>query len=52
MEVRNRKRRGLAIAADAARDAGGELRFEEGADSARAVLELPLRSEPPTRPAA
>jgi signal transduction histidine kinase len=50
VEVRNRKRRGLAIAADAARDAGGDLRFEEGRDSARAVLELPL--DPPRRPAA
>jgi signal transduction histidine kinase len=50
VEVRNRKRRGLAIAADAARDSGGELRFEEGHDSARAVLELPV--DPPHRPAA
>jgi signal transduction histidine kinase len=50
VEVRNRKRRGLAIAADAARDSGGELHFEEDRDSARAVLDLPV--DPPHRPAA
>lgn len=55
VEVRNRKRRGLSIAAEAARDSGGELRFEEGDDAARAVLELPVSPEgaaPPPPPAA
>lgn len=52
VEVRNRKRRGLAIAADAARDSGGELRFEEGDGTARAVLDLPVSDDPPQRPAA
>jgi signal transduction histidine kinase len=55
VEVRNRKRRGLAIAADAARDSGGELHFEDGEDAARAVLDLPVSTdpaEPPDRHAA
>lgn len=50
VEVRNRPRRGrgLAIAADAARDNGGELSFEGGDDGAVAAIDLPLDdAEPP-----
>jgi signal transduction histidine kinase len=45
VEVRNRKRRGLRIASEAARDAGGSLRVEEKDDGVVAALELPADSQ-------
>jgi signal transduction histidine kinase len=56
VEVRNRTkgRRGLEIAKAAARDNGGELRFEAGDEDAVAALDLPVAEdpEPPPPPAA
>jgi hypothetical protein len=45
VEIRNRKRRGLRIASEAARDAGGSLRVEEKDDGVVAALELPADSQ-------
>jgi hypothetical protein len=39
--------RGIAIAADAARQAGGELSFVVAPEGTRAVLELPVEDGPP-----
>lgn len=50
IEVRDEGRprgRGIAIAADAARDAGGELSFVVAPDGTSAVLELPLEGDEP-----
>ena len=56
VEVRNRTegRRGLEIAKAAARDSGGELRFDADGEDAVAALDLPVAEDPeqPHPPAA
>jgi signal transduction histidine kinase len=47
VEVRNKRGRGLSIAADAARDSGGALSFESDEQRAVAAIDLPLDEPPP-----